>query len=182
MFGILHGDFGFRTTSLYKDCKIMALPQKYQKTNIGMALPKDSPYHGMINHYVLIMIESGMINKLLDNTKPPEQECDYEVGSPLGFNNCITPFLVLIGGIGLGLILLFLEASIFKQNNHQEDKLNDKEESGVENHVVDDPKEPEVEVEEPIPGPSNGRQPVQPNVHKVVVIEEKQEKIKCDEF
>ena len=136
----------------------MALPQRYQKNKVGMALPKDSPYHDLVNHYILMMIESGIINKILQSAKPPEQECGYETGSPLGFKNCITPFLVLIGGIGLTFSLLLLEVVIFKHKLQKEKK--DEEDHGH------DSKEPEVE--EPKPRPCT--QMDHPRDYEVIVI------------
>ena len=92
----------------------MELLQKYQKSEIGIGFPKESPYHELMNHYILRILESGLISKNTRNTEPPSQKCDYTIGSPLGFKNCITPFLVLIGGIGLALMSLASEMS-FKQ-------------------------------------------------------------------
>ena len=81
----------------------MELPQKYQKSEIGIGFPKESPYHELMNHYILRILESGLISRNTRNTEPPSQKCDYTIGSPLGFKNCITPFQVLLGGIGLAL-------------------------------------------------------------------------------
>ena len=64
-----------------------------------MALQKDSPYIGLVNHYILLMKETGLLQRIYENAEPPNQFCDFEEGSPVGFKTCVTPFMLLAGGI-----------------------------------------------------------------------------------
>ena len=68
-----------------------------------MALQKESPYIGLVNHYILLMKETGLLQRIFANAEPPNQFCDFDEGSPVGFKTCVTPFLLLAGGIILAL-------------------------------------------------------------------------------
>ena len=103
---------------------------------------------GTANHYILRILESGLISRNTRNTEPPSQKCDYTIGSPLGFKNCITPFLVLIGGIGLALMSLAAEMSIKQLIGSRMSVKNPPE---IETNE-DEPKNNEME---PMPVPSN---------------------------
>ena len=73
-----------RTTPAYKDCKIIALPQKYQKIGVAMALQKDSPYLWVFDEQILRMYESGDLDRIHITNDPPTHFCGNKSGSPLG--------------------------------------------------------------------------------------------------
>ena len=74
-----------------------------------MALQKESPYIGLVNHYILLMKETGLLQRIFANAEPPNQFCDLDQGSPLGFKTCVTPFLLLAGGTILALGTFLVE-------------------------------------------------------------------------
>ena len=50
-----------------------------------------------------------MFQKILLKYEPRAQQCPDLNGLPIGFNNCFTAFLALLGGMSLGLILFIIE-------------------------------------------------------------------------
>ena len=55
------------------------------------------------------MKEKGSIDQIIEKYAPAPQICPDLTGKALGFNSCISAFLVLIGGAAAGLILLAIE-------------------------------------------------------------------------
>jgi len=84
-----------------------------------MALQKDSPYLWVFNEQILRMYESGDLNRIHIINDPPTHFCGNKSGSPLGFKSCITPFLILAGGIALATITLMGESLVAKWRLNQ---------------------------------------------------------------
>ena len=93
----------------YVSCKIIAIPAKYDFKPYAYGFQKDSPYLPLFNHYLKEMREKGSLKQILDKFAPPPQFCPDLTGQPLGFDSCFTAFLILIGGLTIGLILLVIE-------------------------------------------------------------------------
>ena len=55
------------------------------------------------------MQEKGSMDQILEKYAPVPQICPDLTGEALGFNSCIFPFLIIIGGAATGLILLAIE-------------------------------------------------------------------------
>ena len=55
------------------------------------------------------MQEKGSLDQILKKYAPAPQICPDMTGEALGFNSCITAFLVLMAGATTGLILLAIE-------------------------------------------------------------------------
>ena len=101
----------FRYFEEYVSCKLIAIPGRYDFKPYAYGFQKDSPYLPIFNHYIKEMQEKGALDKILDKYSPSPQNCPDLTGVALGFDSCITAFLVLIGGGVLGLFLLAIELS-----------------------------------------------------------------------
>ena len=93
----------------YKNCEVLAIPEKNKYTPSGFALQKNSPYLQLFDYYLTEMRDKGMFQKILLKYEPRAQQCPDLNGLPIGFNNCFTAFLALLGGMSLGLILFIIE-------------------------------------------------------------------------
>ena len=71
----------------------------------------------VFNFYISEVIEKGQWNAIINKYKSRPQVCPDMSGMPIEFANCFTAFLVLVGGLALGLVLLLLE-NIFKPLEH----------------------------------------------------------------
>ena len=106
----LYRDFiSMASFQIYKDCEVLAIPAKYRYTPCGFALQKNSPYLDLFNYYLTEMRDKGMSQKIISKYEPGTQVCPDSSGLPLGFDNCFTAFLALLGGMSLGLILFVIE-------------------------------------------------------------------------
>ena len=93
----------------YVSCKIIAIPEKYDFKPYAYGFQKNSPYLPLFNHYLKEMKEKGSLKQIQDKFAPPPQFCPDVTGQPLGFESCFTAFLILIGGLVIGLMLLAIE-------------------------------------------------------------------------
>ena len=106
----LYRDFiSMSSYSVYSECKVLAIPEKYRFTPCGFVLQKNSPYLSIIDYYLKEMKEKGLSKQILAKYDPGHQICPDSSGQPIGFDSCFTAFLALIGGLGLGLILFLIE-------------------------------------------------------------------------
>ena len=55
------------------------------------------------------MRETGALHQIMKEYEPDLPNCEDDTGRPLGFNNCITAFLVPISGMILAMILFLFE-------------------------------------------------------------------------
>ena len=88
---------------------MIAIPGRYDYKPYAYGFQKDSPYLQIFNHYIKAMHEKGSLKQIIEKYTPPPQICPDLTGEALGFNSCISAFLVLIGGASFGLILLAIE-------------------------------------------------------------------------
>ena len=63
----------------------------------------------MFNFHIDKLIETGALERIFKKWEPLPPTCEDATGQPLGFNSCLTCFLVMIGGAGLGIIILGIE-------------------------------------------------------------------------
>ena len=111
----LYRDFISMTSfQSYTNCEVLATPEKYRFTPCGFAMQKNSPYLDLFNYYLIEMRDKGMSNKILSKYEPRAQACPDSSGLPIGFNNCFTAFLFLIGGMITGLVLFIIECVSLK--------------------------------------------------------------------
>ncbi len=90
---------------VFKDCKIVPLPQKTNPSYLAFALQKDSPFLEIFNYFLLKMMEVGEIKRITEKYTTFSQECPNYSGKPLGFNSCVTAFGLLCFGLAIAWIL-----------------------------------------------------------------------------
>ena len=64
---------------------------------------------GVFNHFLKELREKGSLKQILKKYESGAQVCPDMSGQPLGFESCFTAFLVLLGGLAVGLIVMLLE-------------------------------------------------------------------------
>ena len=107
---VLYKDFtSMASFKIYTNCEILAIPEKFRYTPYGLALQKNSPFLKLINHYLIEMRDKGIYQKIISKYEPGPQICPDSSGLPIGFENCFTAFLCLLGGMAIGLILFIIE-------------------------------------------------------------------------
>ena len=106
-----------RSSPQYKKCEIIALPKKFNLKTLAWTLPKDSPYLPLFNYYIDQLKENGALERIFKKWEPLPPTCEDKTGKPLGFRNCLTSFLVMIIGGGLGIIILCIEVVLPKYDN-----------------------------------------------------------------
>jgi hypothetical protein len=63
----------------------------------------------LFNYMIKELKEKGGYDKIAANYKPPPQFCPDTSGQPLGFDSCITLYLIIIAGFSACICLLFIE-------------------------------------------------------------------------
>jgi hypothetical protein len=76
---------------------------------LAYAFQKDSPYLDLFNYFITQLKESGSYEKISQEYESKPQICPDYSGKSLGFDSCITMFLVILMGLGLGFLLLLME-------------------------------------------------------------------------
>ena len=110
--------FIYSSFEAYAECKIIAIPAKYDFKPYAYGFQKDSPFLPLFNYYLKDMREKGSLKQILKKYEAPPQVCPDLNGEPLGFGACFTAFgLVFFGLIG-ALILFLVEkmADVFNTN------------------------------------------------------------------
>ena len=97
------------TFSEYEKCEIIAIPKKYNFQPIAFGFQKDSPYLDIFNYYLREMIEKGVMKQISERYKVSQQVCPDFNGSPLGFESCFAPYLILIIGTIMGFLFMIFE-------------------------------------------------------------------------
>ena len=107
----------YRSSPHYKKCEVITLPKKYNSKSIAFILQKDSPYLSLFNYYIDQLRENGALERIFKKWEPLPPTCEDKTGEPLGFKNCLTSFLVMIIGGGLGIIILCIEVVLPKYDD-----------------------------------------------------------------
>ena len=93
----------------YLDCKIIVAPGKYDFKPLTYGFQKDSQFLFLFNHFLKEMREKGTMGQILTKYEPKPQNCPDYSGKPLGISTCISAFIILAFGIGICVLLFFLE-------------------------------------------------------------------------
>ena len=102
--------FSILTYPEYKNCLIIDVPQPYDPKVFAYAFTKGSPYLPLFNHYLNMLRESGVISQITERYVSLEApQCEETSGTALGFDNCFTAFVILMGGILLSFLFFLLE-------------------------------------------------------------------------
>jgi hypothetical protein len=99
----------FSTHPEYLNCEIVATPAKYAFVPNTYGFQKDSPYLDIFNYFITQLKESGSYEKISKKYASQPQICPDYSGKSIGFDSCVTMFLVIVMGHGLGFLLLLFE-------------------------------------------------------------------------
>ena len=87
----------------------MALPKKYDLKPYAFGFQKNSPFLPLFDFHLKKLQEKGTIDKILKEYESRPQICPDYNGLPLGFDTCISAFLVLAAGMAFGSLFFLLE-------------------------------------------------------------------------
>ncbi|PSN34366.1 Ionotropic receptor 139 [Blattella germanica] len=90
------------------NCSLVALPHGSFQASLSIALPKRSPYRGLLSYKLHELRDTGIIHRLRQREWAPQ----YEKPQPwkrVGLEEAIPIFVILIFGVLASCLLLFLE-------------------------------------------------------------------------
>jgi hypothetical protein len=96
----------------YVNCEFVAIPAKYGFISNAYGFQKYSPYLDIFNYFIIQLKESGSYKKINIKYVSKPQICPDYSGKSLGFNSCVTMFLVILMGLGLGFLFLLIECHL----------------------------------------------------------------------
>lgn len=99
---------------MYAECEIIALPEKSLFRTYAFALPKDSPFVEIMNHYISKMQTKGILSRISSKYDIKTQKCPDYNGLPLSYANCGMAFIFLVSGFIFGLMFLAMETILKK--------------------------------------------------------------------
>ena len=100
----------------YKTCLLQDTTLLVNKIDLAFALPKNSPYLEVFNLAMQGMMESGELERIHRRHRTKEPTCsDPGKGNPLGFENILLVFLILVCGTCASLVICLLESCLKKK-------------------------------------------------------------------
>ncbi|XP_059098288.1 uncharacterized protein LOC131892430 [Tigriopus californicus] len=93
----------------YQRCELISTQKTLLPALFTFILQKNSSFHGIFNHYLNMLKEKGMFNKMAVYYKPPPQECGGGRGTPIGVNNSVVPLSIFVSGCLSCIACLFME-------------------------------------------------------------------------
>ena len=87
----------------------MATPGKYDFKPYAFGFQKDSPFLPLFDYYLNEMKEKGSLKQIQVKYEPPPQVCPDYSGKSLGVGSVFAAFGVLFLGVGIAVILFFIE-------------------------------------------------------------------------
>jgi hypothetical protein len=102
----------FSTFPEYLNCELIAIPAKYDFKPRAYGFQKDSPYLDLFNYMLKELMEKGTYDKIAASYEAVPQFCPDTSGQPLGFESCITLFLIILAGLSTCICLLFIECML----------------------------------------------------------------------
>ena len=94
----------------FENCRIVALPRKYNFESYSFALQKNSPYLVLFNRHLQTIIENGVLNQILKNHQGKPQHCeDKERNRAINLETIIIPLAILIIGTMYSIIVFGIE-------------------------------------------------------------------------
>jgi hypothetical protein len=91
---------------------LIAIPAKYDFKHYAYAFQKDSPYLDLFNYMIKELKEKGSYDKIVANYEPEPQFCPDTSGQSLGFDSCITLYLIILAGFSASICVLFIECML----------------------------------------------------------------------
>ena len=126
----------------YNSCELIILPKRYFYTRFTFGVQKDSPYLELINYHLLKMAERGVSAQISKTYEPQTQACPDYTGTALGFHSLIFPFLVIMCGALISLVIGVLEY-VSKEIKKQGDQELPPQIVSTNKNVEDQPSEEE---------------------------------------
>ena len=99
----------YENTPEYGRCDILSIPARFDKSTTGYAFQRDSQYVQLFNHYLNIIYEEGISEKIFKTYESGGQVCPDYNGLPLGFDSCISSFIVFGVGLSIALVMFIVE-------------------------------------------------------------------------
>ena len=99
----------YRTFDAYRNCEIVATPGKYDFKPYAYGFQKDSPFLPLFDYYLNEMKEKGSLKQIQVKYEPPPQICPDYSGKSLGVGSVFAAFCVLLLGVGIAVVLFFIE-------------------------------------------------------------------------
>ena len=87
----------------------MATAGKYDFKPYAFGFQKDSPFLPLFDYYLNEMKEKGILKQIQVKYEPPPQICPDYSGKSLGVGSVFAAFGVLFLGVGIAVILFFIE-------------------------------------------------------------------------
>lgn len=98
------------------ECKLKTVGAWYAMTGYGVGFPKNSPWKPIIDRYILKFQQEGELERLQEfwlRGGCSATDGGVESSVPLGVPNFTSAFILLVGGMLLGFIILLLEHMLF---------------------------------------------------------------------
>ncbi|XP_047995152.1 ionotropic receptor 75a-like [Leguminivora glycinivorella] len=89
-------------------CELGSL-QSMEKTDLYMAIPKDSPYKEFFNWNILRLFETGVVSHIQRQAQSPEISCEGSSPRALALGGAAPAFLLLAFGYLLAVIIVLIE-------------------------------------------------------------------------
>jgi len=104
---VVYGNsFSQKSYESYKSCKVVALPRKYGREQIGYTIQKNSPLTSAFTYFINQFQESGIVDRIKEVYKVEDHVCPTYEGQPVGIRKCFFLFGILSIGGGLSIIWL----------------------------------------------------------------------------
>ncbi len=78
--------------------------------HVAFGLPQDSELRHLLNHHLMQMSQSGVLDNLMARWLQSHKREEEEGAFALGYDNVLFPFSILAAGVGTALIFVLLEA------------------------------------------------------------------------
>ena len=69
-------------------------------------MQKNSPFYWLFHYNINKMKEGGTFQQIVNTFSGESQVCEDQSGEPLDMNQCLSAFIFLVAGGGLGLLFL----------------------------------------------------------------------------
>ena len=95
-----------KVDNAFLNCDIINIPVPYNPVLLAYAIKKQSPYFNVFWYHMMKLQENGDFDITVQRYETQNQICPDYSGEPIKFGQCFTAFLVLMGGLICGFVLL----------------------------------------------------------------------------
>ncbi|XP_063233588.1 glutamate receptor ionotropic, kainate glr-3-like [Bacillus rossius redtenbacheri] len=93
-------------------CRVLSLPTAVFQTSLAIALAKHSPYQGIFNHYLMLLLETGIRNKFKRTFVTSPAKRQQESWVPVNMTHVVPILAVLGAGVAAAVVALLLEVCV----------------------------------------------------------------------